>query len=74
MQPIFSLDRLEGAIAVLQDENGRNLEIKRALLPSGAAEGDLFRRDEAGVWVFCPRETEQKKADVRSRLEALWKE
>ena len=74
MEQLFSLDRIEGSYAVLQDENGQNTEISRALLPADAAEGDLFRPVEDGRWIFCPDETEQKKADVMKRLEALWKE
>jgi hypothetical protein len=39
----LEIDRFEGPIAVLLGEDGKPIELPRALLPAGAAEGSVLR-------------------------------
>lgn len=72
--PVFSLDRKEGNVAVLYGDSGERIEVSASLLPADAKEGDLFLKDESGNFSFLAVETEKKRADVASRLESLWEE
>lgn len=40
---LYSIDRFEGDIAVLIDEQEAAHEVPRSLLPEGVDEGDMFR-------------------------------
>ena len=57
----FSLDRIEGTLAVLQDDDRREHVIPLAQLPDNARPGDVFRREQDN---FVP---DAEEADRRRR-------
>jgi len=36
---IYVIDRIEGNIAICEDDSGKRIEVDKSLLPSGATEG-----------------------------------
>ncbi len=71
---IFSLERFEGETAILEDDGGNRLSVRRATLPENAKEGDRFEQQEDGSLLFLEAETLQKKQDIRAMLNSLWKD
>ena len=49
---LYSVDRIEGTVAVCEDENGYAHEFPLALLPGDAKEGSVLRQNEAGGFVL----------------------
>ena len=45
---LYSVDRFEGDVAVLVDEDGNSLNVPRATLPAGVKSGDMLRRQADG--------------------------
>ncbi len=45
---LYSVDRFEGDVAVLVDEDGNSLDVPRAALPAGVKNGDMLRRQTDG--------------------------
>ncbi len=69
---LYSIDRFEGGLAVLLC-GGRELAVKRELLPEDAAEGDLFRLED-GRYVHLPEQTRQRRREASLRLKKLTKD
>ncbi|MGQ0714818.1 MAG: DUF3006 family protein [Gemmatimonadaceae bacterium] len=75
----LTVDRLEARVAVLIDDDGRELEVARRRLPKDARrEGAVLRvdldDDREPVWTtaVADHEEEQRRlADARERLERL---
>ena len=66
----FSVDRLVGAVAVLEDREGNTHDVPLAQLPEGVAEGARLRLVE-GVYRVDEQETNsrrQKILDLQNRL------
>lgn len=60
---LYSLDRLEGAWAVLVDEEGESRNVPRTQLPENAAEGDMLR-EQAGAFVPDAAAAQARRAAV----------
>ncbi|MGM9594383.1 MAG: DUF3006 domain-containing protein [Candidatus Onthomonas sp.] len=67
---IYTVDRIEGDRAVLEDENRQMSDLSLAELPAGLREGDLLERTSAG-WTLRPELREQRLARNRALLEKL---
>ena len=67
----FSIDRFEGQIAILIDEEGKKASIRREDLPQNAVEGDVLYL-EGEKFVKNPSETDQKRAEVQSLIDELF--
>lgn len=65
----FSVDRIEGDLAVLEDENGVLQTVPLAQLPPDAREGAVLRL-ENGVWTLDADEAARRRAEAL-RLQAL---
>lgn len=63
---LYSVDRFEGDIAVLIDEDGGRLDVPRDDLPSGVAAGDMVRLQDGA---FQP--DDEAAAARRARVIAL---
>ena len=50
----FTVDRIEGELAVLECENGSFVEMELASLPKNIREGDIIRFD-ANRFIICHR-------------------
>ena len=48
---VYIIDRFEGEYAVLEEESGAHKDVRRAILPKNAAEGDLLHFD--GINYSC---------------------
>ena len=66
---VFSVDRIEGDLAVLEDENGDFSNVALAQLPQGTREGTVLRH-ENGVWSIDADEAARRRAEAL-RLQAL---
>jgi len=59
----YSIDRFEGTLAVLQDDNGSSMDVPRASLPTGARQGDVLMQQD-GTWLPAPDETARRRQHV----------
>lgn len=57
----YTIDRFEGATAVLEGEDGVFIQVARVLLPPEAAESDVVRF-EGGAYTLDSSETEARRA------------
>lgn len=67
---IYTVDRIEGDWAVLEDENRQMSDVSLAELPAGLREGDLLDRTPEG-WALRPELRESRLARNRALLEKL---
>ena len=65
----FSVDRIEGDLAVLEDENGVLQTVPLMQLPLDTREGSVLRL-ENGVWTLDADEAARRRAEAL-RLQAL---
>ena len=66
---IFSVDRIENGLAVLEDENGTMQTVPLAQLPPDTCEGAVLRLAE-GVWTIDTDEAARRRTEAL-RLQAL---
>lgn len=75
----YSVDRIEGEIAVLVGDDGVALDVRRTALPVRVREGTLLRvplSDRGPDWSSCTiddAERERRLAEARERLARLRK-
>ncbi len=69
---IDTVDRIEGGLAVLEDEHGGVTNVRAADLPEGTAEGDKLERTQMG-WQLRPDLRAAALEKNRHLLERLWK-
>lgn len=67
---IYTVDRLEGAWAVLEEEGGGMVDLPLVDLPLGLREGDKLERTETG-WTLRPDLRERRLARNRALLDRL---
>ncbi len=60
---LYSVDRLEGNIAVLVDDEGNSLSLPLAALPKGTRAGAILRRVGEGL-TLAPAEEEERRRRV----------
>lgn len=60
---LYSVDRFEGDIAVLIDEDGNRLDVVRTDLPMGIAAGDMVRL-QAGTFQRDDEATAARRARI----------
>ena len=73
MDRMFSIDRFEGELAVLEQEDGRLLHVLRSFLPDTAREGDRIAYQN-GAWTILQSETEQLRDELFDLQESLFDE
>lgn len=66
------IDRFEGNIAVVEDDNGKCKEVKRSMLPDDADEGDVLTYAD-GKYTVDHEATEERRRAVRRKLYRLVK-
>ncbi len=66
---MFSIDRIEGETAVLEDENGEFSTVALTELPPAVREGSVLR-SENGLWSIDTDEAARRRAEAL-RLQAL---
>ncbi|MGM9537499.1 MAG: DUF3006 domain-containing protein [Candidatus Onthomonas sp.] len=67
---IYTVDRIEGDWAVLEDEQRQMSDLPLTELPAGLREGDLLERTPEG-WSLRPELRAQRLARNRALLERL---
>lgn len=60
------VDRLEDRLAVLVDDEENTATVERALLPDGAAQGDVLRLEDG-----CYRQDREETARRRERISRM---
>lgn len=68
----YSVDRFEGDLAVLQDDNKKSVVIKKAQLPKDAKVGMVFSLREDGQYYFEQEETKARKDNILSLQNELF--
>ena len=67
----YVIDRIAGDVAVLEGYESGRLEVKKALLPTGAKEGSSIEVDErGGMTLFRDEERERRIAE---KMKAVWR-
>ena len=66
----YSVDHIEGPLAVLQDDEGENRAVPLAELPEGLREGDVLCR-EGESWRPAPEERDRRRAELQALLDRL---
>jgi len=70
----YTVDRIEGDIAVLYDDDDNKSDIEIAKLPENLKEGDILRFDEeAHVYIIDKERTNQIKSNIEERFKKLFK-
>lgn len=67
---IYTVDRMEGDWAVLEDEGRKMSDVPLAQLPAGLREGDLLEHNGEG-WTLRPDLRENRLARNRALLDKL---
>ena len=73
MNTVFSIDRFEEALAVLERQDGTCVHILRGFLPPEAREGDCLSFN-AGRWMVRPSQTETLRDEIFDLQESLFDE
>ena len=68
----YIIDRIEGNIAVCEDENGKMIEIDILKLPQNIKEGDCIKLENSN-YVKDEKYTEERKENLKKRMNNLWK-
>ncbi|MDO5601255.1 MAG: DUF3006 domain-containing protein [Oscillospiraceae bacterium] len=68
----YSVDEIEGGIAVLIDEDGEVHEVPSVTLSPDVKEGDIVNYRDY-IWQKNPEETEQSAARIQALLRELQK-
>lgn len=58
---LFSIDRIEGALAVLVDEGGNSYEVPLSDLPAGACAGMMVRKECKGYSLAINEQEERRR-------------
>lgn len=69
----FTIDRFEGAYAILEDNFGRTYDVLKEELPQDSHEGDILNEIE-GAYVVNEEATQAKREELRKISERLTKE
>ncbi|MBI2072103.1 MAG: DUF3006 domain-containing protein [Gemmatimonadetes bacterium] len=77
---LYTVDRIEGASAVLVDDAGATATVPNRALPAGAAEGTVLRvpvkANGQPAWEAArvdPAETARRRAEAEDRIQRLKK-
>lgn len=69
---IFIIDRFEGDIAVLEDENGGHSDVLRGLIPKDSREGDVLELRD-GEYIKRSDLTEIRRERIIGKSKRLFK-
>lgn len=68
----YIIDRIEGNIAVCEDENGNFVEIDILSLPSNIKEGDCIKFENS-KYTVDEKYAEERRKNIRKKMNNLWK-
>ena len=67
----YSVDRIEGVIAILEDDDGRRKSVEITFLPEYTKECDVLYEDENGIFTKDDEEKERRQKLIEEMLENL---
>lgn len=67
----YIVDRLEGSVAVCEDESRTFVDIDVERLPDGVRTGDILVEEE-GVFTLDKLATEKRRAEIAALQNELW--
>lgn len=67
----YSVDRIEGNTAVLEDDNEKKEVVSVSLLPEDTKETDILKKDENGVFIKDEKEKYRRQKEIQDLLESL---
>ena len=68
----YIIDRIEGNIAVCEDENGNFVEIDILSLPDNIKEGDCVKFENS-KFILDEKYAEERRKNIRKKMNNLWK-
>ena len=68
----YIIDRIEGNIAICENENGNFLEIDILSLPSNIKEGDCIKFENS-KYTVDEKYAEERRKNIRKKMNNLWK-
>ena len=67
---VYSIDRIEGDVAVLVDDDGHSIPVSLSALPPSVVCGDVLRMQD-GVYILAADETQARRSYALSLQEKL---
>lgn len=67
----YTIDRIEGMIAVLEDEEGETRQVPVSQLPDAAREGTLVTETEPGTFAVDEEATQARRKRIRALEDLL---
>lgn len=67
----YSVDRIEGTIAILEDDDGKRKSVELTFLPENTEECDVLYEDEKGIFTKDDEEKERRQKLIEEMLENL---
>lgn len=68
----YIIDRIEGNIAICENENGNFLEIDILSLPDNIKEGDCVKFENS-KYILDEKYAEERRKNIRKKMNNLWK-
>lgn len=69
---VYSIDRFEGHIAIIEDDDGKFIEVDRSLLPANVKEGSMLRKQPDGTFLLDEEATAERKRKLKAKQDALF--
>ena len=57
----YTLDRFEGDLAILLDDEKRTVSVEKSILGENAEVGSVYLKNDGQNFVFSPEESEKRK-------------
>lgn len=64
----YSVDRIEGVIAILEDDDGKRKSVELTFLPENTKECDVLYEDENGIFTKDDEEKERRQKLIEEML------
>ncbi|SDN39078.1 DUF3006 domain-containing protein [Acetanaerobacterium elongatum] len=71
---LLRIDRLEGTVAVCEDEQGGRVQLPVCSLPAGVKEGDCLKLDDTGRAVVDTEETRHRRELIKKLQQQVFSE
>ncbi|HOJ35435.1 MAG: DUF3006 domain-containing protein [Clostridiales bacterium] len=69
---MYIIDRFEGSIAVIEDDDGKMIEVNRSLLPKNAKEGSVLIKNDDGSFSVDEKMTAERRRKLKAMQDALF--
>ncbi|MDY0404934.1 DUF3006 domain-containing protein [Virgibacillus sp. 179-BFC.A HS] len=69
----YTIDQMEGEIAVCEDDNGNTVDIARNKLPKHAKVGDVLL-EANGTYKLDKKTTKQRRKEIEKLMDDVWED